>query len=210
MDPVAISPIALFLQAGIVGKSVMLLLLAMSVWCWVLIFVVAVSVGRLRRAVGTARAARASPMVDPILTAGAAAERLTIPGETVGERRSRVQETMNRGGRILIARIEGGLPNMAVISSVAPFIGLFGTVWGIITAFSGIAEAKDTSLAVVAPGIAEALAATAIGLAAAIPASFGYSYLGGALGRAAADLYNLIEERSVAILARPAAGKEAA
>ena len=73
---------------------------------------------------------------------------------------------------------KGALPNLAVISSVAPFIGLFGTVWGIMTAFSGIAQSQDTSLAVVAPGIAEALAATAYGLAAAIPASVGYNRIG--------------------------------
>ena len=79
---------------------------------------------------------------------------------------------------------EGGLPNLAVISSVAPFIGLFGTVWGIMTSFVGIAAAKDTSLAVVAPGIAEALAATAYGLAAAIPASIGYNRIGAAFSRA--------------------------
>ena len=75
-----------------------------------------------------------------------------------------------------------------MISSVAPFVGLFGTVWGIMTSFAGIAEAKDTSLAVVAPGIAEALAATAYGLAAAIPASVGYNRIGAAFRAAAAEL----------------------
>ena len=80
-------------------------------------------------------------------------------------------------------RAEGGLPNLAVISSVAPFVGLFGTVWGIMASFAGIAAAKDTSLAVVAPGIAEALAATAYGLAAAIPASVGYNRIGAAFSR---------------------------
>src|SRR5208337_3207198 len=102
-----------------------------------------------------------------IVEAGRHAESLTIPGESVGEARTRVAEAMSRAAQNLLARIEGGLPNLAVISSVAPFIGLFGTVWGIMVSFSAIADAKDTSLAVVAPGIAEALAATAIGLAAA-------------------------------------------
>jgi biopolymer transport protein ExbB/TolQ len=64
---------------------------------------------------------------------------------------------------------------LAVVSSVAPFIGLFGTVWGIMNSFVGIAASKDTSLAVVAPGIAEALVVTALGLVAAIPASFAYN-----------------------------------
>ena len=108
---------------------------------------------------------------------------------------------MNRTARALLRRLEGGLPNLAIISSIAPFIGLFGTVWGIMTSFAGIAEAKDTSLAVVAPGIAEALATTAFGLAAAIPASVGYTRIGAALGSAAAELGDWIEERGAELLA---------
>lgn len=127
---------------------------------------------------------------------------LSIAQETVGELRLRVTEAMNRVARELLIEAEGGLPNLAVISSVAPFIGLFGTVWGIMTSFAGIADAKDTSLAVVAPGIAEALAATALGLAAAIPASIAYNRLGAALGRAAQALSHLIEIRAVEMVAR--------
>jgi biopolymer transport protein ExbB/TolQ len=104
---------------------------------------------------------------------------------------------MHREAQALLARIEGGLPNLAVISSVAPFIGLFGTVWGIMVSFSSIGEAKDTSLAVVAPGIAAALAATAIGLAAAIPATVGYNRLGASLARASQRLHDLIQETAV-------------
>jgi biopolymer transport protein ExbB/TolQ len=95
------------------------------------------------------------------------------------------------------------LPNLAVIASVAPFIGLFGTVYGIMTSFANIAEAKDTSLAVVAPGIAEALAATAWGLAAAIPAVVAYNRLGAALARAGQKLGHRIDERAVEIVAAP-------
>jgi biopolymer transport protein ExbB/TolQ len=109
---------------------------------------------------------------------------------------------MHRAAGALLARIEGGLPNLAIISSVAPFIGLFGTVWGIMNSFVGIASSQDTSLAVVAPGIAEALAATAIGLAAAIPASVGYNRLASSLGRAAAELANSIDERAIALSAQ--------
>ena len=72
-------------------------------------------------------------------------------------------------------RLEKGLNFLAIIGSVAPFIGLFGTVWGIMNSFQGIAISKNTSLAVVAPGIAEALLATAMGLFAAIPAVFFYN-----------------------------------
>jgi len=72
-------------------------------------------------------------------------------------------------------RLERRLLSLATVGSVAPFIGLFGTVWGIMTAFQGIAASKNTSLAVVAPGIAEALFATALGLVAAIPAVIFYN-----------------------------------
>jgi biopolymer transport protein ExbB/TolQ len=74
-----------------------------------------------------------------------------------------------------LRRLQAGLPLLATVGSTAPFVGLFGTVWGIMNSFTGIAAAKDTSLAVVAPGIAEALLATAIGLAAAIPAVIFYN-----------------------------------
>ena len=96
------------------------------------------------------------------------------------------------------------MPNLAVISSVAPFVGLFGTVWGIMSSFAAIGQAQDTSLATVAPGIAESLAATAYGLAAAIPASIGYNRIGAAYGRLGQDMASFIEERALALLARPA------
>ena len=90
------------------------------------------------------------------------------------------------------------MPNLAVISSVAPFVGLFGTVWGIMSSFAAIAQAKDTSLATVAPGIAEALAATAYGLAAAIPASIGYNRIGAAFARLGQEMASFVEERAIA------------
>ncbi len=80
------------------------------------------------------------------------------------------------------------MPFLATVGSTAPFVGLFGTVWGIMHSFTGIAAAKDTSLAVVAPGIAEALFATAVGLAAAIPAVIFYNQANVALGRVAERL----------------------
>jgi hypothetical protein len=89
-----------------------------------------------------------------------------------------------------IHQIEVGLPFLATIGSAAPFIGLFGTVWGIVNSFTAIAQQKDTSLAVVAPGIAEALIATALGLAAAIPAVMAYNQIAVALGRAFACARN--------------------
>jgi biopolymer transport protein ExbB/TolQ len=84
-----------------------------------------------------------------------------------------------------LQRLEVGLPFLATVGSAAPFIGLFGTVWGIMNSFTSIAQQKDTSLAVVAPGIAEALFATALGLAAAIPAVMAYNMISVSLGRGA-------------------------
>jgi biopolymer transport protein ExbB/TolQ len=199
----ALTPIALFLQAGPVAKTVILVLVAASIWCWVLIIEAVWSVAALRRAIDAVRAggSSAAGLLDPIAEAGRRAMALTIPGESVGEARARVTESMSRAAQVLLARIEGGLPNLAVISSVAPFVGLFGTVWGIMVSFSAIAEMKDTSLAVVAPGIAEALAATAIGLAAAIPATIGYNRIGAALARAGQTLQHHIEEDAVRLTA---------
>jgi biopolymer transport protein TolQ len=82
-----------------------------------------------------------------------------------------------------LRRAEPGLPILATTGSVAPFVGLFGTVWGIMNSFQGIAASNDTSLAVVAPGIAEALFATAIGLFAAIPAVMAYNRFNVAIAR---------------------------
>jgi biopolymer transport protein ExbB/TolQ len=85
-----------------------------------------------------------------------------------------------------LQRIEAGLPFLATVGSAAPFVGLFGTVWGIMNSFTAIGQQQDTSLATVAPGIAEALFATALGLAAAIPAVMAYNHFAVKLGRAAA------------------------
>jgi biopolymer transport protein ExbB/TolQ len=195
-----LTPLGLFLQAGPVAKAVFSLLLAASIWCWVLIIEGLWGIRRLNKAIRAARADEQYPTTEllfPIIEAGRQAATLAISGETAGESRTRVADGMHREAQTLLARIEGGLPNLAVISSVAPFIGLFGTVWGIMVSFSAIGEAKDTSLAVVAPGIAEALAATAIGLAAAIPATIGYNRLGASLARAAQQLHDLIQETAL-------------
>ncbi len=207
--PSALTPISLFLGAGIVAKSVLLLLLAASIWCWVLIIDGIWCISRLNQAIRAARGGHphdASGLLLPIFNAGHQAAAMAIPGESVGEARTRVADCMRREAQALLTRIEGGLPNLAVISSVAPFIGLFGTVWGIMVSFSSISQAMDTSLAVVAPGIAEALAATAIGLAAAIPATVGYNRLGASLARSGQALSHFIEEDAIKItIPRPMA-----
>jgi biopolymer transport protein ExbB/TolQ len=93
---------------------------------------------------------------------------------------------------------------LATIANGATFVGLFGTVWGIMSSFAAISHAQDTSLATVAPGIAESLAATAYGLAAAIPASIGYNRIGAAYARVGQDMASFVEERALLLISRPA------
>ncbi len=205
MQAMDLSPVGLFLEASLVGKAVMAILFIASLWCWVLIVEGVISAMRIRRAI---RAARAGGVVAKSLlgvtVAGDEEARRRIPGETVGELRARISDAMARAARELLTRSEGGLPNLAVISSVAPFVGLFGTVWGIMSSFAAIGQAQDTSLATVAPGIAESLAATAYGLAAAIPASIGYNRIGAAYARLGQEMASFVEERALALLSRPA------
>jgi len=200
MEGVSLSPLAMFMQAGAVGKVVMLLLAFASLWCWAIIIEVAVLTRRLGQAVREAHETGSSARLAPVLAEAARAARVSVPGESVGERRTRIVETTGRAARKVLVAAEAGLPNLAIVSSVAPFVGLFGTVWGIMTSFAGIAESQDTSLAVVAPGIAEALAATAYGLAAAIPAAVGFNRLGGMLAHAGEALGDFIEEHAIALV----------
>ncbi len=201
MDYTSVSPVTMFVNAGPVGKVVMAVLLIASVWTWVLIIEGVVAVVRIGKGMRIARNGGPAGLLAPIEAVGEHAASLDLPGESVGERRERVAEMMSRAGREMLMRAQGGLPNLAVISSVAPFVGLFGTVWGIMTSFAGIAQSQDTSLAVVAPGIAEALAATAYGLAAAIPASVGYNRIGAAFSRTGQELAHYIEDKALSITA---------
>lgn len=208
MDAVTLSPWGLFVQAGPVVKGVMIVLLAASIWCWVVIVESLFALRRLRRALRQEKASgpsEAETVLSTLLAATAAPP--PPPHESQRETRQRLAEAMIRSARALLADAERGLPNLAIISSVAPFIGLFGTVWGIMTSFAGIAEAKETSLAIVAPGIAEALAATAYGLAAAIPASIGYNRIGAEFARCSQDIADLIQERAIALAAHDRAAR---
>jgi len=199
MEYTSLSPVTMFLNAGPVGKLVMALLLVASVWTWVLIVEGVVAVVRIGKAAKSVRAGGPAGVLEPIETIGRETATIDLPGETIGEKRNRVADHMSRAGREFLTEAEGGLPNLAVISSVAPFVGLFGTVWGIMTSFAGIAQSQDTSLAVVAPGIAEALAATAYGLAAAIPASVGYNRIGAAFARLGQQIAHWVEDDAAAL-----------
>jgi biopolymer transport protein ExbB/TolQ len=100
----------------------------------------------------------------------------------------RLERAMRSAAKTALRNYEKGLPFLATVGSAAPFVGLFGTVWGIMNSFTSIAQAKDTSLAVVAPGITEALFATGLGLAAAIPAVVAYNQITVSLGRSSARI----------------------
>jgi biopolymer transport protein ExbB/TolQ len=205
MEYTNLSPVTMFMNAGPVGKVVMAVLLAASIWTWVLIVEGIVAVLRITKAARSARSGGPLGVLEPVEAAGRQAAAHPIADETVSERRNRVADIMSRAAREFLTQAEGGLPNLAVISSVAPFVGLFGTVWGIMTSFAGIAASQDTSLAVVAPGIAEALAATAYGLAAAIPASVGYNRIGAAFARVGQQVSHYIEDEALALTSGRAA-----
>jgi biopolymer transport protein ExbB/TolQ len=105
-------------------------------------------------------------------------------GESRADLRARLERAMRGALKGELRAIEGGLPFLATVGSTAPFVGLLGTVWGIMHSFTSIAQSRDTSLAVVAPGIAEALFVTALGLFAAIPAVVAYNMVSVTLGQA--------------------------
>jgi biopolymer transport protein TolQ len=206
-----LSVVGLFLHADIVVKGVMLLLLAASVWSWAVIVEKLWSLGRASRnardheaRVLAARspqelltAAGRTESGDPtalVIAAGwaeASAPTQDLP-ETAVERRDRIERAMRLALNAELRRLETRLPFLASLASAAPFIGLFGTVWGIIVSFSAIAAENNTSIATVAPGIAEALFATAMGLVAAIPAVVAYNKITVDLGRFAGRMQGLI------------------
>lgn len=189
-----LSFMSLFWQADIVVKTVMAVLAAASLICWTIILEKLFRLSAMRRQVRRfERASRDNDGVadvkgelpQSVMAAGLAAWRDYDKSESRAERRDRIERAMRGAMTMRLRRAEVGLPFLATIGSAAPFIGLFGTVWGIMNSFSAIAESQDTSLAVVAPGIAEALFATAIGLVAAIPAVMAYNKFSVDLGRIA-------------------------
>jgi biopolymer transport protein TolQ len=213
-----LSVVTLFLNADIIVKGVLLLLFAASVWSWAVIIDKLLRLGAVSRAARIHEQRAAAARSPEELWGGPAAEtdpagQVLIAGlqesaaiglpdtETAGERRDRVERAMRLALNGEMRRLENRLPFLATLGSAAPFIGLFGTVWGIMRSFAGIAAANNTSLAVVAPGIAEALFATAMGLAAAIPAVVAYNKITVELGRFAGRMQGLIG-RSGGLLAR--------
>jgi biopolymer transport protein TolQ len=211
----------LFLEADVVVKLVMLILLLASVWVWAIIIEKSISLRRVNREAnvfedefwsgGSLDTLYDREGVDPThpiaAVFGAAMSEwkrtARIAGTEIGKTsvRERVDRAMNVTIMREMDRLERFMIFLASVGSTAPFIGLFGTVWGIMHSFSAIAAMHNTDLAVVAPGIAEALFATAIGLVAAIPAVLAYNKLSNDLARFASRLEGFGSEFS-AILSR--------
>ena len=203
-----LSILGLFLQADIVVKFVMLALLVACVWVWAIVFEKITSLRRVEKAADgfedrfwsggsldeLYEEEGAKPDHPMAAVFGAAMNEwrrsLRVAGADMS--RSGVRDRVERAMGVTISRemerMEKWMIFLASVGSTAPFIGLFGTVWGIMHSFSAIAAMHNTNLAVVAPGIAEALFATAIGLVAAIPAVLAYNKLSTDLSRFAARL----------------------
>ena len=188
----AMSPIDLFMQADLVVKSVMIGLILASIWTWAIIITHALRIRRLAREnerfekdfwsatdidkFNDVRGRDANPSAR-VFAAGIDEWRRSTALKSLDREgtRGRLQLAMHTAANQEVDTLSDRLNILATIGSVAPFVGLFGTVWGIMRSFNDIAGANNTSLAVVAPGIAEALFATAIGLFAAIPAVIAYN-----------------------------------
>jgi biopolymer transport protein TolQ len=210
---------ALFWQAGWVVKLVMIGLLAASVWTWAIIVDKIIAYNRMRLQLGR---------FEQLFWSGQSLEELY---RTLSERKTtgmgsifvaamrewkksfergvkspislqnRIDKAMDLALTREMEHLEGRLGFLASVGSAAPFIGLFGTVIGIMTSFQAIAGSESTNLAVVAPGIAEALLATALGLLAAIPATIAYNKLSSAAGKLGLRMEGFADEFS-AILSR--------
>lgn len=218
-----LSMFGLFWEADIIVKAVMLALLLASIWAWTIIISKRSTLKKLNKKANVFEDSfwSGEPLDkiyqrvknskhDPMLSTFSAgmeewqagvAGGLPIKESMQASLRQRVERAMN----VAIGRetntLESGMTFLASVGSTAPFIGLFGTVWGIMNSFSSIAATNNTSLAVVAPGIAEALFATALGLVAAIPAVIGYNVFSNGINRYADRLEAFADEFS-AILSR--------
>jgi len=206
--------LGLFLQASLLVKSVMLLLLAMSIYSWTLILSRSRMLKNAKSALNyfeerfwsghdlsrlfketAARSERVSGGEKIFYMGFKEFSRLhRMPGRNV----EGVIDGAHRSMRVSLSReiddLERGLPALATIGSISPYIGLFGTVWGIMNSFIALGEVQQATLSMVAPGIAEALIATAMGLFAAIPAVMAYNKFSTQVGYLETSYINLMEE----------------
>ena len=216
------SLVSLFFQADIVVQSVMVGLVLASFWSWAIIFDKTTRFGRAKKKSDRFEQIFWSgksldelyknigqkpdnPMAVVFVSAMREWRRSFESGSVSGSLAASVKERIDRVMSVTVAREVGRLERqlgfLATVGSTAPFVGLFGTVWGIMNSFRAIAMSHDTNLAVVAPGIAEALFATALGLVAAIPAVVAYNKFSNDLNRYATRLDGFSDEFS-AILSR--------
>lgn len=214
---------ALFMQADMVVKFVMLILIFASIWSWSIIIKKRSMLSMLNRRANRfedsfwsgepldklydrVKKSKEDPMLRTFM-AGMDEWRAGVAGGIPARQnmQASLMQRVERSMQVVIGRemniLESGMTFLASVASSAPFIGLFGTVWGIMNSFSSIAATNNTSLAVVAPGIAEALFATALGLVAAIPAAIAYNVLSGSLNRYA-DRMDAFTDEFSAILSR--------
>jgi biopolymer transport protein TolQ len=214
-----LSLFSLFWQAHWIVKGVMVGLLVCSVWVWAI---------AIDKVILFARTKRATDRFEQTFWSGQSLEELyrsvsskpthsmaalfvaamrewkrsfESPAKAFAGLQMRIEKVMDVTIAREIERMERRLLVLATVGSAGPFIGLFGTVWGIMTSFQSIAASKNTSLAVVAPGIAEALFATAIGLVAAIPATIFYNKFSSEVNKQAQRLEGFADEFA-AILSR--------
>ena len=222
---VDLSIFELFKNAHIVVKLVIVGLVLASIWSWAIIIEKVFLFAKTRKETDKfeqvfwsgqsleelyqALAPRRNAGMAALFVAAMREWKRSTEGESAGARspkpmpgvQLRVEKVMDVTISREVERLERRLTFLATVGSTAPFIGLFGTVWGIMTSFQAIAVSKNTSLAVVAPGIAEALFATALGLLAAIPAVIFYNRFNSDVARDAARLEGFADEFS-AILSR--------
>jgi biopolymer transport protein TolQ len=198
MNPVtppasALSIYDLFMHADIIVKGVIIGLLICSVWVWAIVFDKTLLYARMRRSMNRFEQAfwsgqsleelyrslsqRPTHSMAALFVAAMREWKRSFegPAKSFGGLQMRLEKVMDVTIAREVERLERNLLVLATVGSASPFVGLFGTVWGIMTSFRSIASQQSTSLAVVAPGIAEALFATAIGLVAAIPATIFYN-----------------------------------
>jgi biopolymer transport protein TolQ len=214
-----VSLIALFLQAHWVVKAVMLGLLACSIWVWAIAIDKMFLYSRTKRAMDRfEQAFWSGQSIEELYRELSAKPTQSMAACFVAAMREwkrsfesqarsfaglqmRIEKVMNVSIARELERLERRLLVLATVGSAGPFVGLFGTVWGIMSSFQSIAASKNTSLAVVAPGIAEALFATAIGLVAAIPATIFYNKFASEVNNQAQRLEGFDDEFA-AILSR--------
>jgi len=214
-----VSLIALFWQAHWIVKAVMLGLLSCSIWVWAIAIDKIFLYSRTRRAMDRFEQAfwsgqsleelyktlsqRPAHSMAALFVAAMREWKRSFESQSrsFAGLQARIEKVMDVTIAREIERLERRLLVLATVGSAGPFVGLFGTVWGIMTSFQSIAASKNTSLAVVAPGIAEALFATAIGLIAAIPATIFYNKFITDVNRQAQRLEGFADEFA-AILSR--------